>query len=79
VVNSDRIGPMLKVEEVANLLHVHSNTVRRWADQGLIRTYRINRRGDRRFKQEDIARFLAELNVDRYLNKEEGSPTHQQV
>lgn len=61
MVSDNEIRPMLTVREVAQLLHIHSNTVRRWADQGTIRTYRINRRGDRRFKREDIARFLAEL------------------
>ena len=64
MVNADRLGPLLTVREVARLLHVHSNTVRRWSDRGLIRDYRISRRGDRRFKREDIARFLAELNAN---------------
>jgi excisionase family DNA binding protein len=58
-----QIGPMLTVREVAELLHIHCNTVRRWSDQGLLKAYRITPRGDRRFKREDIARFLAELNV----------------
>ena len=57
------LRPMLTVTEVAHMLHVHTNTVRRWSDRGLIRAYRISRRGDRRFRREDIARFLAELSV----------------
>ena len=61
----NQMRPMLTVREVARLLHIHSNTVRRWSDRGIIRTYRITRRGDRRFRREDIARFLAELNVNR--------------
>lgn len=55
-----RLSPMLRVSEVALLLHVHINTVRRWSECGLIPTYRINPRGDRRFKLEDVRRFLAE-------------------
>ena len=58
----DEIMPMLTVKDVARLLHIHVNTVRRWSDQDIIRAYRITRRGDRRFRQEDIARFLAEYN-----------------
>ncbi len=65
MVNDSRIGRMLTVREVAQLLHVHANTVRRWSDRGLIRAYHISRRGDRRFKQEDIARFLAEFSASR--------------
>jgi len=61
--NDNTIGPMLTVREVAQLLHIHSNTVRRWADRRIIRAYRITTRGDRRFRREDIARFLDELNV----------------
>jgi predicted site-specific integrase-resolvase len=32
------MGPMLTVSEVAKLLHVHSITARRWANQGVIKT-----------------------------------------
>jgi len=65
MVGDNQLGPMLTVREVAQLLHIHSNTVRRWSDRGLIRAYRISRRGDRRFGREDIAHFLAELNAHR--------------
>ena len=65
MVSANEIGPMLTVREVARLLHIHTNTVRRWSDRGIIRVYHITRRGDRRFRREDIARFLAELNVDK--------------
>jgi len=57
--------PMMTVREVARLLNIHSNTVRRWSDRGIIRAYRITHRGDRRFRREDIAHFLAELSVQR--------------
>ena len=53
---------MLKVKDVAKLLHVHPNTLRRWSKQGKIEAYRIGSRGDRRFRQSDIARFIAEFN-----------------
>ncbi len=56
--------PMLTVRQVAQLLHIHSNTVRRWSDRGIIRAYHITTRGDRRFRREDIAAFLAELNAN---------------
>ena len=58
----DEIKPMLTVKEVASLLHIHVNTARRWSDQGILKSFRITRRGDRRFRQEDIVRFLVEYN-----------------
>lgn len=71
----DEIMPMLTVKDVARLLNIHVNTARRWSDQGIIRSYRITRRGDRRFRQEDIARFLAEYN-DFNLNQTENRETN---
>ena len=59
MVNNDNMtGPMLTTTEVARLLHIHNNTVRRWADKGIIKAYRISSRGDRRFKRDDIAQLL---------------------
>jgi len=51
---------MLTVREVSQILHVHSNTLRRWSDLGIIKAYRIGPRGDRRFKHEDINLLLME-------------------
>jgi excisionase family DNA binding protein len=55
-------GTMLTVREVSQILHVHSNTLRRWSDRGIIKAYRIGPRGDRRFKLEDITCLLYEGN-----------------
>ena len=59
MVNSKKISPMLTTSDVARLLNIHINTVRRWSNQGILKTYRIGSRGDRRFRQEDITSFLS--------------------
>ena len=61
--NEEQMDDMLTVREVARLLHVHPNTLRRWSNNGRIKAYRITARGDRRFKREEIAQFLADLNT----------------
>ena len=49
---------LLTTSQAAKLLNVHTNTVRRWADSGLLTTYRIGSRGDRRYLMADISRLL---------------------
>jgi len=56
---------MLTISEVARLLHVHPNTLRRWSGEGRIASYRITPRGDRRFRQEDVEEFLGQLNPEK--------------
>lgn len=57
--NNNDINPMLTTSEVARILSVHINTVRRWSNQGVLKSYRIGSRGDRRFKREDIDSFFS--------------------
>ncbi len=56
---SNDVEPMLTTSEVARILNVHINTVRRWSNQGTLASYRIGSRGDRRFKKADIDDFFA--------------------
>lgn len=53
------LGPMLTASEVAELLHLHVNTVKRLGDRGELPFYRVCKRGDRRFRLEDVLEFLA--------------------
>ena len=45
--------------KAARLLGVHPNTIRTWSDAGRLRYFRINARGDRRYRLGDLQRFLA--------------------
>jgi excisionase family DNA binding protein len=49
---------LLTVREVASRLNIHINTVRNWNNQGILKSFRIGPRGDRRFRKEDIDKFL---------------------
>jgi len=49
---------MLTIRDVAQILNLHINTVRRWGNKGILKSYRIGPRGDRRFRREDMVAFL---------------------
>ena len=49
----------LSVTKAARVLGVHANTIRAWSDAGRLPYYRINERGDRRYRLGDLQRFLA--------------------
>ena len=51
---------LLSVAQAAGVLGVHPNTIRTWTDGGRLSAYRINARGDRRFRRGDVLRLLVE-------------------
>ena len=58
-VRDDVLAPeMLTMAEVARRLHAHPNSVRRWANQGLLKCYRFGMRGDRRFWSDKVDQFV---------------------
>ncbi len=54
---------MLTAGDVARIINVNINTIRSWSNQGIIRVYRIGKRGDRRFRKEDVIKLLGEPRV----------------
>ena len=54
-------GTLLQVKEVADLLGIHPNTVRIWADSGILRSYRIGPRRDRRIPMAGIRLLLVSM------------------
>ena len=57
---TSRTNYPLTTRGVAHLLNISPNTVRRWTNNGTMKAFYINSRGDRRFREEDIASFLVE-------------------
>ncbi|ADK81091.1 helix-turn-helix domain-containing protein [Sediminispirochaeta smaragdinae] len=54
IVESGKRIEWMTTTEVADELHVNKQTVRRWADTGLLRCYRIVKEGHRRFDRREI-------------------------
>ena len=55
---------LLTTGQAAELLNVHVNTIRRWSNKGILETYSIGSRGDRRFKLRDINNLLIKRSVN---------------
>jgi excisionase family DNA binding protein len=68
---------MLTAAQVARLLNVHINTVRRWSNLGILKAYRIGTRGDRRFSKDEVARFLADRSQPQRKAEIHGLPKSQ--
>ena len=64
----EQISNMLTTGEVARLLDVHPSTVRQWSNRKILKAYRIGPRGDRRYRRDDVAIFLLERTVKKYLS-----------
>jgi excisionase family DNA binding protein len=48
---------LIPIRDAARTLSVHTNTLRRWHERGIIRAYRIGSRGDRRFFRDDVLKL----------------------
>ena len=53
-----KIQKLLKIREAAEILSVNPETLRRWDRSGKFKAIVISKRGDRRYKQEDIERII---------------------
>ena len=49
---------LLTIRQAAEVLNVHVETLRRWDKSGKLRAIRINKRGDRRYKPEDLEKLM---------------------
>jgi len=54
---------MLHIKEVAGMLGVHPNTVRRWTDCGVLECYRIGPQGNRRVPRKAVSDLLGQRRV----------------
>lgn len=51
---------LLKIGEAAEMLSVNPETLRRWDRQGKLKAVIISKRGDRRYRKQDIEKFIEE-------------------
>ncbi len=56
--NMKEISEYLTLKQVSELLKVHPNTLRNWDKNGTLKPIRIGERKIRRYKKEDVIKFL---------------------
>ena len=57
LLRNDTAG-ILTLKEAAKYLRVHANTLRNWDNQGVLKAIRYGKRGDRRYRKEDVINFI---------------------
>ncbi|MFC1600592.1 helix-turn-helix domain-containing protein [Patescibacteria group bacterium] len=57
------ISELLTLSEVAEILNVHPNTLRKWDKEGILKAIRFGERGDRRYNKEDIKKLVKSRNI----------------
>lgn len=55
---------LLRIREAAEILGVNPETLRRWDREGKLPAIIISKRGDRRYKKDDIEEFLKKLSKE---------------
>ena len=49
---------ILTLQQACDVLNCHPNTLRSWDNKGLLKAMRFGTRKDRRYRKEDIIKFL---------------------
>lgn len=52
------IPTLITLREACGILKVHPNTLRKWDKKGILVAVRIGEKRIRRYKKEDLARFI---------------------
>lgn len=53
---------VLTLQQACDVLNCHPNTLRNWDNEGTLKAIRFGKRGDRRYKKDDILNILKQNN-----------------
>ncbi len=59
---NEELSELLTIRQAAKILNINVETLRRWDNKGKLKAIRISSRGDRRYRKEDIKRFIDNKN-----------------
>jgi len=60
--NLSSLPDILTLQQACDVLNCHPNTLRQWDNKGVLKAMRFGTRKDRRYRKEDIIKFLNKSN-----------------
>lgn len=54
----NELPKLLTIRQAAEVLNVHVETLRRWDKSGKLKAIKVNERGDRRYRPEDLEKLI---------------------
>ncbi len=54
----DKLPNVLTLRQACGVLNCHPNTLRNWDNKGILKAIHFGRRGDRRYRKEDILALI---------------------
>ena len=65
--SEEQISTTLNISEVARIFDVHVSTIRRWGEQGKIKSCHVGPRSEQKFRREDVAVAYLNRAIQKYL------------
>jgi len=57
--NLEKLPDILTLKQACEVLNCHPNTLRKWDNNGTLKAIRFGKRGDRRYRKEDILKIIS--------------------
>lgn len=56
--SKNKLPEILTLQQACKILNCHPNTLRNWDNKGYLKAIRFGTRKDRRYRKEDVIRFI---------------------
>lgn len=57
----EKLPDVLTLRQACQILNCHPNTLRNWDNKGILKAIRFGKRGDRRYRKEDVLKVIRKV------------------